>query len=1442
MELGWTSFLFMGIALVLLVRISKYLRNELRIVPQNTFWQKFKVNLSIFMFSVILTATILFIAGIISSAIASNASIALSGNIDEDLVSSFTWPTLLPLTLMGLSVYVSIYPLIEILYMGKGSQDGAMEIQKWIENNIVDRFRVPFSYIIAFTLWAVIFIVPPSIISYVLLYKLEILSAPGINMSAVTLVMIVFLDWFMIMPLLYLTYYATIGCSQAWFAGLKANLRKNKTRLVYFIFAIFTFLSTISNLIIYIPILIHPSLLEPAVPGETTGLGGFIQQLIEFLMRLDPNVTPEDWMRWYEFVQIVPLDFLLFFVVTCVFSILGFYAKFLNKEPLNRPILVFFAAYIVCGIAFQVFANIITKWPWAFPSQNLWVDLTQYNTDPTVKLIMQLFIIAVVSEKVFTGSFLIYQLFFNKTLKETINETVLTQAIADQDIEVLKRYTKDKNPRIRKMVAEAVMHIIESNPLQEDSEKLIPIFEDLIVDRDPDVIKTIVPAIKISSFKIPIEKLYFTIQIGLGTEEDTNINEIQKLIIDIGKIHPEQIQGLYETLYSGYVPDKVKGALMQVLQILGQKYPELSYNISIPMLDRKNLQIKKSSLWIIKNLIHDFRPKYNFIYEKMRDIALNKNDPLRIYAIEIMGYIASADQSFNDKFIEDIEKIDHQNVECVEKIIGGLTQIVISNPNKLDLILKLISQYLFEEKSALRADSIMSLGVIGIQLDQNDFLAKIYPNFVKITNMKDLNSKKHLINTFKFLFKAREDFLLLEPSMDLIIQFILDDSQEIRSEIFSMIKNYDEMIAINIFLRSLKNSNTPEKTVNILSNFNELLSENIIKTISNDEELLDRIHISLLSQNFDNNEIRNISVGILCKIADYSKTLTEKIYPTLASILRGKNVEAAAIVLKFFGKLAMMKKIDNSLNNIDLQYDNFYKEIQQWLAPADSKKIKDNKEDARRIAAVECLEQLYEADSSKFEEIYNTFYKLRNDPNVKIRATVIKMISIIACDFQDIFFKFYEKERESEFAKVAEQSRLEVEILPVIFQNFSSKDSEIQKAIIESLSIITDVYGKSSIIKDFLFRSLKKRPEIETKVNIIACLSRLKNAEMEADVVNRLKSLTYDQDPIVRETALRCLCSLFMKFEKSSSQDDKKDKEKIKSFKRLQNAILKRRFFRDHDKLIKLAFIDEVSDIAIKFPDLVEPMLLIKEYYSDESQEVAINAVKSFFKYISIYPKKLEKIAGYMRLFANSSDIAVKNILLREIIDHYRSGDDLKYYLPTLLKLAVDKDTTIRKKSLTVFKEIYEKTTEKLLYFMELLIRLTRDRDPRIRTDSCDLVAQLTFEFPKNIRQQSLVFDTFSRLSRDFDISVKRTVSRYLENLIKIFPERINQVLQMTYTLMREKDRDVIQRCVVALKYVIFLYPDKINEIKPIIIRFYRRSANPYIESLLREIESIKTI
>jgi hypothetical protein len=89
------------------------------------------------------------------------------------------------------------------------------------------------------------------------------------------------------------------------------------------------------------------------------------------------------------------------------------------------------------------------------------------------------------------------------------------------------------------------------------------------------------------------------------------------------------------------------------------------------------------------------------------------------------------------------------------------------------------------------------------------------------------------------------------------------------------------------------------------------------------------------------------------------------------------------------------------------------------------------------------------------------------------------MISIIACDHQEIFFKYYEQERESEFAKVSELSRLETEILPFIFQHFNSKDPDIQKSIIEFTEYNYRCLWKFIDNQKFLFKSLKKRPEIE---------------------------------------------------------------------------------------------------------------------------------------------------------------------------------------------------------------------------------------------------------------------------------------------------------------------------------------------------------------------------
>ncbi|MHA1341981.1 MAG: HEAT repeat domain-containing protein [Promethearchaeota archaeon] len=1443
MELGWTSFLFLGIAVVLLWNISKYLKRELSIVPQEKFFQKFKVNFAIIIFSSVMTATILFIAGIISSAIASNASIAIESKIDEDIVSSFTWPTLLPITLMALGIYISVYPLIEMLYMGKKTQDGAMEIQKWIENNLVDRFKEPWSYFFAFFLFICIYIIPPSIISYYLIIIRGIPYNPAINISPLTMTTIIFLDWFMIFPLMYLTYYATIGSSQAFFAGLKANLRKNKTRLIYFIFAIFTFISAISNFIIYVPALFNPGSIEMAIPGETTGFGGFLQQIIEYFMSLDPNITEADWERWYNFVQIVPLDFLIFFIVTCVFSILGFYAKFLNKEPLNRPILVFFAAYIVSGIAFQVFGNIITKWPWAFPSQRLWLDLTDFS-DPTIKLIMQLFIISVTADKIFTMVFLIYQLFFNKSLREIINEAVLTQAIADQDIEVLKKYIKDKNPRIRRIVAEAVEHIVENLFIEEDIDKLIPIFEELITDQDSSVVAAITPAIKIASFKISDErlnKLYPTIQLGFGTEKDSTILETQKLIIEMGKVKPDKIQELYEFLFKGYLPDKVKASLMEVLQILGNTFPELSYNIANLMLDRQNVKIQRGALGILKYLIHNFQPKFDEIYEKMKAFSEEKNNPFRGEAIELMAYIASQKEKYLDMFLKDYKEFTELESDAIRRVIGGLTQLIISYPDKIDIILPQITYHLYEKtKKEIKNDVIMSLGVIAINLDGNNFVQKIYPHFDRLSHDDNIIIKKSVLSTFNFIYKAREDLLELSISKELFRRYILDSNEEIKSFAIRILKSIDLIYAIDLLTHSLRLQLKKLDKKFILQHIYCILyeNENVLREKLDEMEIKD-IYLVISSQYTDDSDINLIITKLICLLGRYSRYVANDSYKILKNILDGTDYKNAAIVLEYLTDIIITNKFESNTYLIDLNFESFYEYLKKILKPIEKKLFKAPPKDERRIIAAKSLEKIYNVDSSKYNEIYKVYYSLKNDPSDNIKAIVILMCSKIACDYSEEFMKEYSTSEEI-FRSISEKSKLEVEILPLIYENFAIDNKEIQDSIIQSINIITNTFANSTVIKQFLFKVLNKKASELTKITIIKCLAGLPEAEYDKKVILKLRQLSNDASPTIRIQAIIHLAKLFTKLKPLNYYIERKEKDNIRIFRLIKNSIIRRKFLKDSDSNVRKTFITEATKIAIKFPDLVEPMLYIKDYAMDKDKDVAILAIKSYFKFINVHPSKLESTANYMRFFANSPDINVKNILLDEIVSHYRKGLELKYYISTLLKLAIDKDKLVRKKSLSVFKEIYESSTEKLLYFIELLIKLTRDKDPRIRSDSFELIAQLTFEFPKNIKQQNLVFDTVSRLSRDYDISVKRVVSNYLENFVKLFPERLNQILQMGYNLFREKDRKIIQNCSAAFKYVLYLYPEKRKEIRPKLIQLYRRTSAPEIEQLIREYDKIK--
>ena len=114
MDITWVTYLFSALGLFLFYKFAKYIRNELRIAPQRTAWQKFKVNFAIFLFAIIFTGTIIFIAAIVSIFIGRSAAIELlNGGLITvqqylEWFQGFQFPILSPVILIGLGVYIVI--------------------------------------------------------------------------------------------------------------------------------------------------------------------------------------------------------------------------------------------------------------------------------------------------------------------------------------------------------------------------------------------------------------------------------------------------------------------------------------------------------------------------------------------------------------------------------------------------------------------------------------------------------------------------------------------------------------------------------------------------------------------------------------------------------------------------------------------------------------------------------------------------------------------------------------------------------------------------------------------------------------------------------------------------------------------------------------------------------------------------------------------------------------------------------------------------------------------------------------------------------------------------------------------------------------------------------------------------------------------------------------
>ena len=620
MQLNWEILaiaIFSMIGILVYMRAWRFINQELKTSAKVTVFDRIQVLISAFVFSALSAAAVVFILAIISSSIAINAIYAIAGTeqaeVYADLINAWQFPNLIPIVFLVLAGYAFIYPAVEYLMLSKRDIEGPMEIQRWIESKIITRWRPPLSAISAILLFIAVVIIPPLILSYFAINVQDLPAQSGGKLDWQAIIFFSFLSWLILGPIFYLAYYSTLGNSQIFLRGSRIKwtnpqVWKNKKNIqyaIFFLIAIVSIISSFYNAIKTVPIFwgVYPELTTDYRTMER----GFIENFVTVLLSSNPDVSFQQINDWKLFTAIVPIDFMMFFISSCGFGLLGFYMKFISKEPLNRSTKVAFAAYVFSGIAFEIFVQVITKWPWVIPDQRILFDLADPNDQ---KLMLFFFAPILAIDKTIIAFFLVYNLFFNKELKTSIQVAVLNDAILDNDIAVMKQYTESKNPKIRLLVSESVgsMLTIINNP--ELLKGVGQIIERMAFDEDPKIQENIIANFDIALQKLPAEYLYKLFSVIFSGTNEKIIGKFSKVIILFGKEQPSRIAVLFEETLKGSISEQGKSAIFKISSEIGEKQVEFAKNLLFPLIEKSNPTIQSHALFIIKNMIDKFQNEF----------------------------------------------------------------------------------------------------------------------------------------------------------------------------------------------------------------------------------------------------------------------------------------------------------------------------------------------------------------------------------------------------------------------------------------------------------------------------------------------------------------------------------------------------------------------------------------------------------------------------------------------------------------------------------------------------------------------------------------------------------------------------------------------------------------------------------------------------------------
>ncbi|NVM17823.1 MAG: HEAT repeat domain-containing protein [Candidatus Lokiarchaeota archaeon] len=1034
--------------------------------------------------------------------------------------SSLTPPDINPLSLLlpfaFCLVYISIYPLIDFLFIALSSEsdEGLTPFHRFIGNKIINvsKSRI-ISVIMAFILYF-LFIVPPLLIS----------------LTGLPFLMI-WISWLLVYPLMILTFYGSKG-----------------------------YIAGISNEFYHIPDIKRSVFLN--FEDSKRGMKQFASNPKPYVM-LGLMLFVFVW-AWISLFQTIIFFFSgslaistmtsYFVFVTLLFGIIGYFTRFWGRKIKYRGIDIYFAAYLMAAIGINVLVNfLIVNIEKLTETFNFWT-LT-INISPNYIM----FAWAAVIEEIFMLTFTTYYfLSKNNEFTRNLKYSKITDYGQNFDAIPLFNLIKSSNPKLRKHAENTLLMMYERIPLKSDlslnDRKFKNSLLDGLCDSNPssrdisykiltqlekDVPNVVLPWI-IESLESPnydksipiakslldandnlIKKIPVSVVNNLISDSEwriklTGIKIIKRLsYIERGVIHNLDLLRL--------INDPNSTIQVELLNILAESSLDIPIEVYLDKINHRNKDIRAAAIRNIKNINTEQidLSLINTIIPLMSDA----NSSVRASVFEVISKIGNF-KKLSIPFSPIFDGLLDPDDNVRKCSVLALDKYYSEEPNSVDID-KIISKIDSQNPKAI--NSIISL--LGKLWENNP--EKILTTFLIFIKFDNLELKERISNSIVENFNKNPSLIL-----DNLIR-VKDEAKYISKGIISKtIIKISKEYPNDVIPKLIENLNLDDKDVklNIISSLDGLI-----------EDYIDLINLNSIIKLFRDDDYKEVKKGASQLISEISRIKPLALKPVLEELLQllpkqdlSVRITLTKSMLEISKRIPDMISIPLTINFLS-DSDSFIRETSVKILGYIGSKLPivaidalinrglNDEEWIVREATVESLGKLFQYVENQ-GELIKKLVMLLDDDKIWVRRSSMNLLSSIKeISASQLPLKKISEILLNEDSKIRESA---VKLLKIhsfdnidkMFDNILSllgDESEgVRDTTVDVMVSIIQKIGISKILSKLL-RNLSDESTIETQQSIATILGR--TVRYEEDIIKkRVISLLkirceMSQDPIICE-------------------------------------------------------------------------------------------------------------------------------------------------------------------------------------------------------------------------------------------------------------------------------------------------------------------------------------